>query len=38
MANISDRRRVLNGSGGTAVVNEIGGYLGVDRKWARSWG
>ncbi|MGE7826721.1 glycoside hydrolase family 88/105 protein [Paenibacillus sp. NPDC093718] len=38
LANISDRGRVLNVSGGTAVMNDIRGYLGVDRKWAQGWG
>lgn len=38
LANISDLGRVLNVSGGTAVMNDIRGYLEVDRKWAQGWG
>lgn len=38
LANISDRGRVLNVSGGTAVMNDIRGYLEVDKKWAQGWG
>ncbi|PZD97094.1 glycoside hydrolase 105 family protein [Paenibacillus sambharensis] len=38
IANISDNGRVLNVSGGTAVMNDIAGYLGIDRKWAQGWG
>lgn len=38
LSNISDSGRVLNVSGGTAVMNNIGDYLGVDRKWAQGWG
>lgn len=36
--NISDNGRVRNVSGGTAVMNDIAGYLGIDRKWAQGWG
>jgi len=38
LENISDNGRVLNVSGGTAVMNDIAGYLGIDRKWAQGWG
>ncbi|WP_168120252.1 glycoside hydrolase family 88 protein [Paenibacillus sp. HB172176] len=38
LANIADNGRVLNVSGGTAVMNDIEGYLGIDRKWAQGWG
>ncbi|MBD0382849.1 glycoside hydrolase family 88/105 protein [Paenibacillus sedimenti] len=38
LANIAGNGRVLNVSGGTAVMNDIDGYLGVDRKWAQGWG
>lgn len=38
LANITDRGRVLNVSGGTAVMNDIDGYLRVDKKWAQGWG
>lgn len=36
--NISENGRVLNVSGGTAVMNDIEGYLAVDKKWAQGWG
>ncbi len=38
LANIASNGRVLNVSGGTAVMNDIEGYLGVDKKWAQGWG
>jgi len=38
LANIADNGRVLNVSGGTAVMNDIEGYLRIDRKWAQGWG
>ncbi|WP_238162406.1 glycoside hydrolase family 105 protein [Cohnella sp. AR92] len=37
-ANIADNGRVLGVSGGTAVMKDIAGYLGIDRKWAQGWG
>lgn len=36
--NIAENGRVMNVSGGTAVMNDIEGYLGIDRKWAQGWG
>ncbi len=36
--NIADNGRVLNVSGGTAVMKDIQGYLNIDRKWAQGWG
>jgi unsaturated rhamnogalacturonyl hydrolase len=36
--NIASNGRVLNVSGGTAVMNDIQGYLNIDRKWAQGWG
>jgi unsaturated rhamnogalacturonyl hydrolase len=36
--NISDNGRVMNVSGGTAVMNDRAGYLGVPKKWAQGWG
>ncbi|MHA6484861.1 glycoside hydrolase family 88/105 protein [Paenibacillus sp. strain BS8-2] len=36
--NISGNGRVRNVSGGTAVMNDLEGYLGIDRKWAQGWG
>lgn len=38
LGNISENGRVLNVSGGTAVMNDIEGYLAVDKKWAQGWG
>lgn len=38
LENISGNGRVLNVSGGTAVMNDIEGYLAVDKKWAQGWG
>ncbi len=38
IANISSNGRVMNVSGGTAVMNDIAGYIGIDRKWAQGWG
>lgn len=38
IANIASNGRVLNVSGGTAVMKDIEGYLNIDRKWAQGWG
>lgn len=38
LSNISSNGRVMNVSGGTAVMNDIQGYLNIDRKWAQGWG
>ncbi|MFB9326284.1 glycoside hydrolase family 105 protein [Paenibacillus aurantiacus] len=38
ISNIADNGRVRNVSGGTAVMNDIDGYLAIDRKWAQGWG
>lgn len=38
IANVADNGRVMNVSGGTAVMNDIAGYIGIDRKWAQGWG
>lgn len=38
LGNIADNGRVLNVSGGTAVMNDLTGYLGIDKKWAQGWG
>ncbi|HIW31948.1 MAG TPA: glycoside hydrolase family 88 protein, partial [Candidatus Paenibacillus intestinavium] len=38
LANIADNGKVLNVSGGTAVMNNIEGYLEIPRKWAQGWG
>ena len=36
--NINDAGRVLNVSGGTAVMKDRDGYLGIPRRWAQGWG
>jgi unsaturated rhamnogalacturonyl hydrolase len=38
LENIADNGRVMNVSGGTAVMNDLDGYLRVDKKWAQGWG
>ncbi|MFD0672783.1 glycoside hydrolase family 105 protein [Cohnella sp. GCM10027633] len=38
LANIAPNGRVMNVSGGTAVMNDIEGYLSIDKKWAQGWG
>ena len=36
--NISDDGRVMNVSGGTAVMKDIEGYRGISRRWIQGWG
>jgi len=36
--NITENGRVLNVSAGTAVMNDIEGYLNIPKKWAQGWG
>jgi len=36
--NISDDGRLLNVSGGTAVMRDIEGYRKISRKWTQGWG
>jgi len=36
--NISNNGRVLNVSGGTAIMNDIEGYMNISKKWAQGWG
>ena len=36
--NISSEGRVLNVSGGTAVMNDREGYRGISRRWTQGWG
>ncbi|RKP54927.1 glycoside hydrolase 105 family protein [Cohnella endophytica] len=36
--NIGENGRVMNVSGGTAIMNDIEGYLEIDCKWAQGWG
>ncbi len=38
LANISPEGRVLNVSGGTAVMKDRDGYRNIPRKWTQGWG
>ena len=38
LANISPEGRVLNVSGGTAVMKDREGYRGISRRWTQGWG
>ncbi len=38
LANISEDGRVLNVSGGTAVMNNVAGYQNISRDWMQGWG
>jgi len=38
MKNISDDGRLLNVSGGTAIMRDITGYRKISRKWTQGWG
>lgn len=38
LANVSEDGRVLNVSGGTAVMKDIEGYRGISRRWIQGWG
>lgn len=38
LANISEDGRVLNVSGGTAVMKDREGYRGVPKEWIQGWG
>jgi len=38
MKNISDDGRLLNVSGGTAVMRDLDGYRNISRKWTQGWG
>jgi unsaturated rhamnogalacturonyl hydrolase len=38
IANISDDGRLLNVSGGTAVMRDLDGYRNISRKWTQGWG
>lgn len=38
LSNISPEGRVLNVSGGTAVMNDRDGYRGISRAWTQGWG
>ena len=38
LENISEDGRVLNVSGGTAVMKDREGYRGVPKEWIQGWG
>ncbi len=38
LANVSEDGRVLNVSGGTAVMNDKDGYRNISRDWIQGWG
>jgi len=38
LANVSKDGRVLNVSGGTAVMNDLDGYRNISRDWVQGWG
>ena len=38
LSNITDDGRVLNVSGGTAVMNDREGYLNISKNWTQGWG
>ena len=38
LANISEDGRVMNVSGGTAVMKDREGYRGISREWIQGWG
>ena len=38
LANVSEEGKVMNVSGGTAVMKDIEGYRGISREWIQGWG
>jgi len=38
LSNISDDGRLLNVSGGTAIMRNLEGYRKISRKWTQGWG
>lgn len=38
LANVSEDGKVMNVSGGTAVMKDIDGYRGISRRWIQGWG
>lgn len=38
LENVSEDGRVLNVSGGTAVMNDVSGYRNISRDWMQGWG
>lgn len=38
LANVSEDGKVMNVSGGTAVMKDIDGYRGISKRWIQGWG
>ena len=38
LANVSEDGRVMNVSGGTAVMKDRDGYRNISKKWIQGWG
>ena len=38
LANVSEEGRVMNVSGGTAVMKDVEGYRNISRSWMQGWG
>ena len=38
LANVSEDGKVMNVSGGTAVMRDREGYRGISRDWIQGWG
>ena len=38
LENVSEDGRVMNVSGGTAVMKDVDGYRGISRRWIQGWG
>lgn len=38
LANVSRDGKVMNVSGGTAVMRDVAGYCGISRRWIQGWG
>ncbi len=38
LENVSEDGRVMNVSGGTAVMKDREGYMGISKKWIQGWG
>lgn len=38
LANVSEDGKVMNVSGGTAVMKDREGYMGISRRWIQGWG
>ncbi|MBR5732339.1 MAG: glycoside hydrolase family 88 protein, partial [Lachnospiraceae bacterium] len=38
LENVAEDGRVMNVSGGTAVMKDRAGYMGISKKWIQGWG